>query len=224
VRDATPHRGPWPRVAVWQGDVDITVRPANATEILKQWRTLHGLDGAPEAGTSLGPAHRVELWRAPDGTPLIEHHAIAGMGHGVPIAPGAGATDGEAPLGAAAPFILDVGIASTAAIAGFFGLAEAAPRRAAAVQPEAEPQREPEAERPAQPGWIDRIIAVGRDGIAQAVPKAAEAPTTWLKKLLPGEAPKRAEAATPEAPPAGGRMDPGQVIRRALRAAGLLDR
>jgi poly(hydroxyalkanoate) depolymerase family esterase len=221
VRDASPHRGPWPRVAVWHGDADITVRPANATEILKQWRALHGLEGAPETGTALGRAHRVELWRGPDGTPLVEHHAIAGMGHGVPIAQGTGAGDGDAPLGAAAPFILDVGVASTAAIAGFFGLAAAAPLRAAAP--------EPEDERPDQPGWLDRIIAVGRDGIARVVPaasKPAATPPAWLKKLLPGEPPRRPEAPAdvPEPPAAGGRIDPGQVIRRALRAAGLLDR
>ncbi|WP_431268600.1 hypothetical protein [Dankookia sp. P2] len=149
---------------------------------------------------------------------------IAGMGHGVPIAPGAEAANGEAPVGAAAPFILDVGVASTTAIADFFGLGEAAPRPAAAPRPR--PERV-EPEPPAQPSWLDRIIAVGRDGIAHvapAVPKAAEAPAAWLKKLLPDEAPKRPEAPPPEAPAAGGRVDPGRVIRRALRAAGLLDR
>lgn len=230
VRGASPHRGPWPRVAVWQGDADSTVRPANATEILKQWRALHGLEGAPEGGVPLSRAHRVERWRGPDGTPTIEHHMIAGMGHGVPIAPRAEAADGKAALGAAAPFILDVGVASTGAISEFFGLGEAAPRRAAAPQTDPTPEPEPEPvsppqERPAQPGWLDRIIAVGRDGIAQVVPAAPKAaPVAWLKKLLPGEPPRRAEAERPEPPPAGGRIDPGHVIRRALRAAGLLDR
>lgn len=233
VRAASPHRGPWPRVAVWQGDADVTVRAVNAAEILKQWRALHGLEGAAETGASLGQAHRLEVWRGPDGTPLVEHHAIAGMGHGVPIAPGSAAGPGEAPLGEAAPFILDVGIASTTAIAGFFGLTAPAPRHAAPPQPEAE--------RTAQPGWLDRIIAVGRDGIAQVVHPApgrrqgAADPAAggWLQKLRPAEAPPKAstdrqkkEAAQdmPEPQAAGGRIDPGQVIRRALRAAGLLDR
>src|SRR5689334_23050100 len=27
VRRASPHRGPWPRVSVWQGEADTTVRP-----------------------------------------------------------------------------------------------------------------------------------------------------------------------------------------------------
>ena len=165
VRDASPHRGPWPRVAVWHGDADITVRPANATEILKQWRALHGLEGAPETGTALGRAHRVERWRGPDGTPLIEHHAIAGMGHGVPIALGTGVADGEAPLGAAAPFILDVGVASTAAIAGFFGLAEAAPR-----------PRHSAPTRAARPS---------RAGSTASLPSGATASRRWCRRSKP---------------------------------------
>jgi hypothetical protein len=119
-------------------------------------------------------------------------------------------------------------VASTAAIADFFGLAAPASRPAAAAaaapvaEPQAEPRAEPEVEsgRPAQPGWLDRIIAVGRDGIAQVVPSA---PKAWLRKPSAAETPRQPEAA-PEPPPGGGRVDPGQVIRRALRAAGLLDR
>jgi feruloyl esterase len=240
VRAASPHRGPWPRVAIWQGGSDITVRPANATEILKQWQAVHGLEAAPEAGAALGRAHRLDVWRGPDGTPLLEHHAIAGMGHGVPIGPG---TDG-APLGEAAPFILDVGISSTAVIAGFFGLGETAPHASTAEpgtrQPEtpkpgtSEPEpRAPETSAPQDaeaPGWLDRIIAIGRDGIAQVT--AADAagsrqagPRRWLGRLLSGEAAPPASAprqdAAPEPP---GRSGPGGVIRRALRAVGLLDR
>jgi feruloyl esterase len=240
VRRASPHRGPWPRVSVWQGEADTTVRPANAAEIVKQWRELHGLPATPEAGEARGPAHRHALWRGPDSTPVLEHHAIAGMGHGVPIAPG----QGEAPLGEAGPFILDVGLASTEAIASFFGLG------AAARQPEAE-------------GWLERIIAIGRDGIAQVTapapepapppppppprPAPAPAPPSWFAQLLSGEAapkaaprqeppperpapppppepPRQATASGPEPSTPSRRLDPGRIIRRALRAAGLLDR
>lgn len=230
VRAASPHRGPWPRVAVWQGDADITVRPANAEEILKQWRALHGLDAASEAGAALGRAHRLTLWRGSDGTPLVEHHAISGMGHGVPIAPAAGTGGSEAPLGEAAPFILDVGVASTAAIAGFFGLVEPPP------QAEAEPKAVPAT----GPDRLDRITAVGDDGIAEAAsgsrsppqagpegkpeacppPWPAPAPKNWLRKLLRSEAPPRPAPS----PVAAGRIDPRRLIRRALRAVGLLDR
>ncbi|TCZ65587.1 extracellular catalytic domain type 1 short-chain-length polyhydroxyalkanoate depolymerase [Roseicella aquatilis] len=181
VRRASPHPGPWPRVAVWQGDADTTVRPANAQEILKQWRALHGLDAAPETGTALSPSHSLEVWRGPDGRAVLEHHAITGLAHGVPIAPG----QGEAALGEAAPFILDADLSSTEAIAGFFGLDQ--PPRAGS--------------------WLERVITVGRDGIAHLLPHAS-APTR------PAEAP----------PPAAAHAGPGAIIRRALRAAGLLDR
>ncbi|RYI98703.1 MAG: PHB depolymerase family esterase, partial [Acetobacteraceae bacterium] len=40
VRRASPHQGPWPRVSVWQGDADTTVRPAVAEQILRQWAAL----------------------------------------------------------------------------------------------------------------------------------------------------------------------------------------
>jgi poly(3-hydroxybutyrate) depolymerase len=59
VRAAAPHHsGPWPRVSIWQGEADTTVRPVNAGELLKQWTALHGLSGAPS---------RVEA--APGGAP-----------------------------------------------------------------------------------------------------------------------------------------------------------
>ncbi|WP_240046682.1 extracellular catalytic domain type 1 short-chain-length polyhydroxyalkanoate depolymerase [Paracraurococcus ruber] len=186
VRRASPHRGPWPRVSVWQGDADATVRPANAEEILKQWRDLHGLPLAPGTMEAPGPAHRRRAWRGADGAVVLEHHAIAGMPHGVPIAP----RRGPEAIGEPAPWILDVGIASTEAIAGFFGLG------AAAVPDRPAPR---EAGRSA---WLDRIIRVGRDGVAQLGEGAAR------------------EAPPAEAPGAG----PGRLIRRALRAAGLLDR
>lgn len=115
VREASDHSGPWPRLSIWQGDADPVVVPSNAGELLKQWLNVHGLD--PEAGHADvvdGYPHRV--WRGSDGTPEIETWTIAGMGHGTPI-------DTRLPGGGVAgPFMLDVGISSTAHIAGFFGL------------------------------------------------------------------------------------------------------
>jgi feruloyl esterase len=232
VRAASPHRGPWPRVSVWQGEADTTVRPTNAEEILKQWRDLHGLTAAPLAGEARGPAHRHRLWRGPDGLPLLEHHAIAGMAHGLPIAP----RHRDAPLGQTGPYMLDVGLSSTEAIAAFFGLG-------AEVQPT--PQ-------PSAPSWLDRIIAVGRDGAARveaagpphgtaaaARPQAAEPasgqPAT--RPATPGPLPASAwrdrMAAThraerpepqPDMPAPGSGFDPGRIIRRALKAVGLIER
>lgn len=148
VRRASSHKGPWPIVSVWHGAADATVQPGNAGEIVKQWTDLHGLPLYPsEAEERDGRQRRV--WRNADGAELVESHLIAGMAHGTPIAPG----DGDDQCGTAAPFILDVGIASSFEIARFWGLTGAAARTAskpvaARRQPKVEVSRQP-----AAPGW-----------------------------------------------------------------------
>jgi feruloyl esterase len=133
VRSASRHEGPWPRVSIWHGDADTTVRPANAEQLIRQWGALHGTTGAPdETG---GGARRTLAWRGADGTVVLEHHAIAGMAHGVPLDAVGG--------GVAGPFFLSVGVASTTEIAGFFGLPvaqpAAAPRSTATIDQDGAP-------------------------------------------------------------------------------------
>jgi poly(hydroxyalkanoate) depolymerase family esterase len=43
VRDASPNTAVWPRLSVWHGSADRTVKPSNAGEILKQWLDVHDL-------------------------------------------------------------------------------------------------------------------------------------------------------------------------------------
>jgi len=124
VRAASPHKGPWPRVQIWQGGGDSTVVPANADAIARQWTDLHRLPVAPNAQGKLGRA-AVRTWSTPDGTAMVEQYAVPGMAHGVPIDAKAG--------GHAGAHMLDVGIDSTARIAAFFGIAEA--KRIAAAPP-----------------------------------------------------------------------------------------
>jgi feruloyl esterase len=189
VRAASPHAGPWPRVSVWQGEADATVRPVNAEEILKQWRAVQGLTGAPLVLPGRNPAHRVLQWRDAEGVVRLEHHAIAGMAHGVPIGEGSGR---------AAPFILDVGIGSTPAIAAFFGLvADARPMGQPATAADTVLPPMPDHARPVPPG----VIMVDRAGAARV-----------------SAAPPRPSVPPPEALEHG----PGAVIRRALVAAGLM--
>ncbi len=130
VAQAMPDHKRWPRVSIWTGDADATVAPINADRLAEQWCRLHGLSGAPE--TDIASGMRRERWRGRDGIVRVERVTIAGLGHGTPI-DGAEST--------AAPYMLDVGISSSRAIAAFLGLADAEmPRRAAPRRPAAYPQ------------------------------------------------------------------------------------
>lgn len=126
VPGASSHRGPWPIVSVWHGDHDQTVAAANAEIIVAQWRDIHGVSIAGQS--EMVDGHRRTVWRDSTGREVIEEYSISGMGHGVPLT-----TTGPDALGAAAPYMLDVGISSTRNIARFFGLAGA--RRSATVKP-----------------------------------------------------------------------------------------
>ena len=142
VRAASPHKGRWPRVSIWHGTEDATVRLANAHELVKQWTDVHGL-GAAEPVRDLGEAHERLTWSDRRG-PAVELVTIAGLGHGVPVA---GAEDGG---GEAGPYFLEAGLASTRRIAVFWGLI---PQRAAA-RPKRAPRKDwrtmPRQSRPAR--------------------------------------------------------------------------
>jgi feruloyl esterase len=140
VRAASPHRGPWPRVSVWHGDADATVKPMNAGEIVKQWLDVHGLaEASPREDRVNGYPHRA--WHDASGRALVEEYAITGMAHGAPLAVGAG----EEHCGAAGAFLLDVGISSSYEIAKFWGLTR---DRVRAEAPQARPTTEPSRARP----------------------------------------------------------------------------
>ena len=121
VRRASPHKGPWPKVQIWHGSADMTVRPMNAGEIVKQWTDVHGLSAAPSReGTVDG--YPCRSWSDGRGDVVVEEFTITGMAHGTPLHIAA-----EESFGAAGPFLLDVGIASSYHIARFWGLAGAEP-------------------------------------------------------------------------------------------------
>lgn len=119
VRAASPHRGPWPRVQIWQGDADTTVRPGNAAELVKQWTNVLGLAAAPDTADRVdGAAH--QAWRDAAGSVVLEVFMVPGMGHGTPLHPGA--ADLDQSLGSPAPYMLDAGISSTWHMARSWGL------------------------------------------------------------------------------------------------------
>ncbi|WBU32264.1 PHB depolymerase family esterase [Rhodopseudomonas palustris] len=117
VRHATAHQGPWPKLAVWHGDADRTVDPANADALVRQWLDLHGLAEAPTAQNEVcGYPHRA--WRNSSGETVVESYTVTGMAHGTPLGAGAG----DERYGVAGAYLLDVGISSSYHIAQFFGL------------------------------------------------------------------------------------------------------
>src|SRR6187399_523302 len=74
IRRAAPHhQGPWPRVSVWHGNVDRTVIPPNAREILKQWTDVHGVSLTPSL-ESVVDGYPREVWLDRAGAELIESY------------------------------------------------------------------------------------------------------------------------------------------------------
>lgn len=117
VRSVTSHRGPWPRISVWQGDADSAVDPANATAIAGQWANVHGIDVSPERKQDpKGFLH--SLYRDANGRALVEIYRIDEMGHGAPVDPG----PGKDQCGKTGKFFPDMDICSSIYIARFWGL------------------------------------------------------------------------------------------------------
>lgn len=121
VRRASRHTGPWPRVSIWHGSADMTVKPSNAEELIKQWTAVHRLPLRPSV-EQRGTGFERRVWRDHEGRELVEAYTIAGMAHGTPLAAGAAADR----CGRAGPFLLDVGISSSHRIAQFWGLLQPA--------------------------------------------------------------------------------------------------
>jgi feruloyl esterase len=90
--------------------------PANAHEIVQQWKDVHGITGMA-AGELVDGATR-QAWKNNAGEEVIESYTIPRMAHGTPLATG----QGEKGCGAAGPFMLEAGISSSYHIAKFFGL------------------------------------------------------------------------------------------------------
>ena len=196
VRAASPHRGPWPKVSVWHGSADATVKPMNAGEIVKQWSDVHGVaSAAPREETVDGYPRRV--WRNAAGEEVIEEYTITGMAHGAPLATG----DGDEHFGAAGPFLLEVGISSSYHIAKFWGLTGT---RIEATADRWEGEGEKAAAK-AHPRDIE-ILPPSQPDADQADDEETPAPA-WQRRE-------------------GGRghstIDVGAVITKALRSAGLM--
>jgi poly(hydroxyalkanoate) depolymerase family esterase len=119
VRNASSHKGPWPKLSVWHGSADRTVNPANADEILKQWLDVHQLPPAPMSEAIVDGYPRQVWWNA-DGETTVESYTITDMAHGTPL----GVGDNDERYGVQGAFLIEAGISSSYHIANFFGLTE----------------------------------------------------------------------------------------------------
>jgi poly(hydroxyalkanoate) depolymerase family esterase len=223
VRNASEHKGPWPKLSVWHGSADRTVNPANADEIVKQWLDVHDLPAAPmSVGTVDGYPHQV--WWNADGETIVESYTITDMAHGTPL----GLADNDERYGAQGAFLIEAGISSSYHIANFFGLTEwiAQPKETSKEAPK-ETSKE--------------TLKVAAKEILQETAPAASAASVMSKepaKKTPAavSAPARTPDISavlhplatlnrrPESPRRSRRraIDVGAVITRALTAAGLM--
>lgn len=158
VRGATSAGSPLPRIAIWHGDADYTVRPQNASDIASQWVEAHGLSHDAGVGEARSNWTRT-VWREPNSDrAMIELNLVHGLGHGTPLS-----TAGKTGLGSAAPFMLEAGVSSSLEIARFWGLAE---RDAAPTA--AKPQLD--AERAAEKPPVLALVAVGDQVVSSISP------------------------------------------------------
>lgn len=118
VREATPYRGPWPRLSIWHGSGDSVVSPVNGEALVAQWSDLHGIDQIPDATSHIGTDTTLTYQNAA-GQALIEYHRVEGLGHGVPVDAkrGCGA-DRSLPE----DYMYDLGLCASRQIAAFWGL------------------------------------------------------------------------------------------------------
>src|SRR5258708_1428968 len=201
VRNASNHKGPWPKLSVWHGSADRTVNPANANEIVKQWLDVHGLPPAPMSEATVDGYPRQVWWNA-DGETLVESYSITDMAHGTPL----GIGDNDTKYGAQGAFLIEAGISSSYHIANFFGLTEWIRRPKVASNEAAKP-----APRPATKQAALTVPAVASG--PGVVPDLAA--VLWPRPTLN----RRPEPADRSRRPA---IDVGAVITRALTAAGLM--
>ncbi|MEY9558684.1 extracellular catalytic domain type 1 short-chain-length polyhydroxyalkanoate depolymerase [Sinorhizobium fredii] len=151
LRAASSHTGPWPTLSVWHGTNDSTVSEANARAIIEQWRGVHDLGSTPAVTETVdGQARKV--WKGVDGRDRIALYSIRDMGHGLPL-------DAASSYGKTGPYMLDVGISSTAHIAHSWGLTRK-PARGRRNKPVAMPtsERVAPADRPSTLGEKIRTI------------------------------------------------------------------
>ncbi len=122
VRNAySGYGGAYPRISIWHGTSDYTVKNTNLAEAVEQWTAVHGIDMTEDVSeTVAGYPHKV--YKDAAGKALVETYAITGMGHGTAIDPAFKFPGSSVSCGTAGAYVLDTDICSTWQVAKFFGL------------------------------------------------------------------------------------------------------
>lgn len=200
VRNASDHKGKWPKLSVWHGSVDRVVNPANADEIVKQWLDVHDLPAAPMSeGIVNGHPHRV--WWNAAGETVVESYTVTDMAHGTPL----GLAENDNRYGKEGAFLIEAGISSSWLIAKFFGLTAWIRERRAA-----------EAKMSVADSPSARLIPQ----VSPVVPPAL-VPVPDLSQVLWPLTTLQPRPKPPQRNPRRRGIDVGAMITRALTAAGL---
>lgn len=193
VRNASPHKGDWPRISVWHGSADRTVHPGNGDAIVRQWLDLHGLPLKAMSKSDVD-GHPREVWWNADGQTLVESYSITDMAHGTPL----GLAGNDERYGVEGAFLIEAGISSSYHIAEFFGLTDQV--------------RQPQI----APTGVPRERA---DTISMTIPVPADQPEPAAGRS--SGRPAKKQARQPGKQRSNG-VNVSGVITRALTAAGLM--
>jgi poly(hydroxyalkanoate) depolymerase family esterase len=117
VRAQTDYAGPWPRVSIWHSPEDQRVVFKNATELIEQWTSVHGVDSEPAVVDEV-KSYPHKLYKDRQGRTVVEVYELNGLAHGTPVQPGDGTDQG----GVRGRFVYPSNIFSSYYIARFWGL------------------------------------------------------------------------------------------------------
>lgn len=208
VRNASPHKGPWPKLSVWHGSADRTVNPANADEIVKQWLDIHHLPSTPMSEGTIDGHPRAIWWNA-DGETIVESYTITNMAHGTPL----GLADNDQRYGTEGAFLIEAGISSSYHIANFFGLTEWIRPSREVAQETSKSTAKNAARNASRPGAVKTPKQPAKT--APVIPAQTPDLTTVLWPLANLNR-------NPPRPARRSGIDVSSVITRALTAAGLM--
>ena len=115
------YTGAFPRISIWHGTSDNTVKPTNMTELVDQWTHVHGIDATADVSDTVnGYPHKV--YQDSTGKARVETYALTSMGHATAVDPQFKFPNSTLGCGTAGAYLEDRDICSTYHVGRFFGL------------------------------------------------------------------------------------------------------